>query len=129
MQTIPVVFKNAEVLNYNPRDDMVEFRVVINDGKDKAVVRRCKIADPEQLAAEVLNEVRTKLKEAHRHFTLDDDPLAGVVNVKFEQEIDEVESSLAKFLASVHNSVRSAKLSKLSYLDMERKVKGLKAEF
>jgi hypothetical protein len=103
--------------------------VLFNDGKEKALVRQFSITDPAKQASEILSEIRTKLKEQHKEFTLDDHPLAGALILRVKPEEDVLFEKMAKFLATVRERIRSAKLAKLSYIDTEKKVKGLVTTF
>ena len=129
MKTVDITFKKAEVTNFQPREGTVEFRVVFNDGKDKAVQRNCVIADPDVLAKDVLSEIRKKEKEMHRTLNLDDDPLASTVLIRIKGDEESIEETLTKFLSSIRERIKSAKLSRVSYYDMERKVKGFSVNF
>jgi hypothetical protein len=62
-------------------------------------------------------------------FTLDDHPLAGALVLRFKQEEELVHERLAKFLAQARERIRSGKLAKLSYIDLEKKIVGFSAKF
>ncbi len=129
MKAVDVDFKKADVVDYYSQLDQVKVRVLFNDGKEKALVRQFSITDPGKQAAEILSEIRTKLKEQHKEFTLDDHPLAGALVLRVKPDEDVLFEKMAKFLATVRERIRSAKLAKLSYIDTEKKVKGLVTNF
>lgn len=129
MKPVDVTFKKIEVNDYYSQLDQVKIRILFNDGKDKALEKQLTIKTPELHVQEFLKEIRTKLKQQHSVSTLDDDPLAATVVLRFTQETDVVEEKMARFLAQVNERIRSGKLSKLSYWDMEKKVKGFAAQF
>ncbi len=129
MKAVDVDFKKVDVVDYYSQLDQVKVRVLFNDGKDKALVKQFSITDPGKQASEVLSEIRAKLKEQHKVSTLDDHPLAGALVLRIKQEEGLVEEKLAKFLASVRERIRSAKLSKLSYHDIEKKINGMVTNF
>ncbi len=76
-----------------------------------------------------MQEVRQKLKSANSEKTFDDDPLAGHVAIRFSKDEEELQHSLLKFYARAHDQIRSAKMSRLSYYEMERKIVGIKSIF
>ena len=130
MKTIDVSFKGAEILLFDARTGAGQMRIIINDGKDKAMVKEERFdKDPQSWALSVMHEVRQKLKAANSERSLEDDPLAGHVAVRFRKDEEELQQSLAKFYIKAHDQIRSAKMSKLSYYEMEKKIVGMKALF
>ena len=124
MKAVDVDFKKIDIVDYYSQLDQVKVRIVFSDGKEKALVRQISITDPAQQASEMLAEIRTKLKEQHKVFSLDDHPLAGALVLRFQQEEDVLYGKIAKFLAQARERIRSGKLAKMSYYDMEKKIKG-----
>ncbi len=145
MKAVDVDFKKADVVDYYSQLDQVKVRLLFSDacvdngqgklgnrvavGKEKALVRQFSITDPSRQSAELLSEIRTKLKEQHSVRTLEDHPLAGALVLRYKQEEDVLHDKLAKFLAQVRERIRSGKLAKLSYLDLEKKVVGFSTSF
>ncbi len=129
MKAVDVDFKKVDVVDYYSQLDQVKVRVVFSDGKEKALVKQFSITDPSKQAADLLSEIRTKLKEQHKESSLDDHPLAGALILRVKPEEDVLFEKMAKFLASVRERIRSAKLSKLSYFDTEKKIKGMVSNF
>ena len=129
MKHVDVVFKKIEVTDYYCQLDQVKVRILFNDGKDKALEKQVTIKEPSRLVQEWLGEIRTKLKSQHETKSLDDDPLAGAIVIRFKQEADVLEEKMARFLAQAHERIRSGKLAKLSYWDLEKKVKGFAIHF
>jgi hypothetical protein len=129
MKAVDVDFKKIDVVDYYSQLDQVKVRILFNDGKDKALIKQFSITDPAKQASDMISEIRAKLKEQHREFTLDDHPLAGALLLRFRQEEDLLHEKMTKFLASVRERIRSGKLSKLSYFDLEKKIVGAAAGF
>ena len=128
MKPVDIVFKKIEVTDYYSQLDQVKVRILFNDGKDKALEKQVTIKDPARHVEEWLSEIRTKIKAQHQSNSLDDDdPLAHTVVLRFKQETDVLSEKMARFLAQVNERIRSGKLAKLSYYDMEKKVKGVAA--
>ncbi len=125
MKTVDVVLKRVEITNFDARTGSVEFRLIINDGKDKAIQRSEVIDSAEELAHELFQETRKKVKELHRNASLDDGPLEGLTMVRIQGDEEVLIERLSKFFASVKEKMRNGKMKKLSYYDMERQVKGL----
>jgi hypothetical protein len=128
MKPVDVVLKQAEVMNFDPKTGIVEFRIVVNDGKDKAIVRSEKIDDCAELANDLFQDVRKKMKSIHKSISLDDDPLASIVLVRIQGDEELLIERLSKFFASIKEKMRNANMRKLSYYDMERQIKGLKTD-
>jgi len=124
MKTVDVVFKKMEIVDYYSQLDQVKVRILFNDGKDKALEKQLTIKDPSAHIDEWMSEIRKKLKEQHKVFSLEDDPLSAAVVLSFKQETDVLHDKMARFLAQANERIRSGKLAKLSYYDMEKKIKG-----
>jgi hypothetical protein len=129
MKAVDVDFKKIDIVDYYSQLDQVKVRVLFSDGKEKALVRQFSITDPAKQAQEMITEIRTKLKEQHREKTLDDHPLAGALLLRFKQDEEGLHEKMSRFLAQTREKIRSGRMSKLSYLDMEKKVKGFTAHF
>jgi hypothetical protein len=129
MKAVDVDFKKADVVDYYSQLDQVKVRILFSDGKEKALVKQFSITDPGKQAAELLSEIKAKLKEQHREFSLDDHPLAGALVLRVKQDQEVLYERLAKFLASVRERIRSGKLAKLSYFDLEKKIVGASTKF
>ena len=129
MKAVDVDFKKIDIVDYYSQLDQVKVRVLYSDGKEKALIRQFSITDPGSQALEMISEIRSKLKEQHRVQTLDDHPLAGVLILRFKQEEGAVHEKMAKFLAQTRERIRSGKMAKLSYIDLEKKVVGFNSSF
>lgn len=129
MKAVDIDFKKVDVVDYFSQLDQVKVRILFSDGKEKALVKQFSITDPASQASELLTEIRAKLKQQHSVRSLDDHPLAGHLVLRYVQEEDLVEEKLSKFLATVRERIRSGKLSKLSYLDLSKKVIGTSTSF
>ena len=125
MKPVDVVFKKAEVLSVDGRTGIVEFRVIINDGKDKAVVRKEQIDDPISLAEEIFQDVRKKMKALHKSSSIDDTPLASVVMVRVAGDEEVLVERMSKFFSSIREKLKNARSRRLSYYDIERQITGL----
>lgn len=129
MKRVVVDWKVAEVTEFVPQTEEFTLRLLLNDGKDKASIKKLKIDSPEHIASSWLAEVRAKIKASHAERSLDDNPLTGVVILQMKQEEDVLEEKFAKFLAQIRERLRVAKLSKMSYGDMQKKLTGLSVKF
>ncbi len=122
MKSVAVKFLSAEVAAYNARDEHLELRVLLHDGKDKALIKQLRLEDPAQQAEGILKEVCEKLKRAHGSPSYDDDPLSGLVHIKWTQDEELVQERLAKFLAVLREKIRNAKRKSISYYDLEQQM-------
>jgi hypothetical protein len=133
MRTVNINFKKIEVTNFMSREGVVDFRVIVNTGgdTDKALMKSCVIDNPDQLTKEVISEIRQKAKAMGSSGLvreIGDGPLGGVVILRVQNDEEELAEKMARFFGSVRERIRSAKLARLSYFDMERKVKGMSAD-
>lgn len=145
MKAVDVDFKKIDIVDYYSQLDQVKVRVLFSDacvddsqgklgnkvavGREKALIRQFSITDPGSQALEMISEIRTKLKALHKEHTLDDHPLAGALILRFKQEEGLVHERMSKFLAQTRERIRSGKMAKLSYLDLEKKVVGFTSTF
>jgi len=129
MKPVDLKFKSIEVTTFDPRSETVGLRIIINDGKDKALVKTGKIEDPLRQAEGFISEIRTKIKDANKELCLDTDPLAGIIMVRVMPDEEELLEKMSRFLASIKERMRSARTGKLSYLEIEKKIRGAKATF
>jgi len=122
MKRVDVKLLSAEVVEYNARDEHLEVRVLLNDGKDKALVRQLRIEDPARQAEDVLKEISEKLKKAHQASAGDDDLLGGIVHIRWMQDEELAHERLAKFFAALREKIRNAQRKNISYYDLERQM-------
>ncbi len=127
MKTVDVKLVSAQVAKCNAREGSVEIRIVLNDGKDKALLKAVDLKNPEGSALAIFNEIRDKLKNAHKGSG--DGFLDGVVTIRFNQEEDFVIERLAKYFTTLRDKLRTNKFSKVSYWDLERSILTHKASF
>ncbi len=130
MKRVDVTFLSAEVAAFNARDEHLEVRVLLNDGKDKALMKQMRLVDPALQADEILKEVREKLKKAHSSGQpYDFDPLSGLVHIRWKQDEELIQERLAKFLAALREKIRNAKRKGMSYYDLERQMLTARTSF
>ncbi len=125
MKAVEIVFKKIEVTDYYPQLDQVKIHVHFSDGSEKAIEKQIKITDPAQHVQEWIAEIRTKVKQRHQERTLEDHPLAGAIVLNFKQDVDVLQERMARFLAQVKERIHAGKMAKLSYYDLEKKIKSL----
>ena len=125
MKTVDLFFKKVEVTDYYSQLDEVKVRILFNDGTDKALIKQISIKEPQKQVREMLSEIRSKLKDKHKNSDSDDDPLSGALIIRFKQDTDVLEEKMSRFLMQVKERIHSGKLAKLSYYDLEKKIKGV----
>lgn len=125
MKPVDITFKKIEITDYYSQLDQVKVRIVFNDGKDKAIEKQLTITAPGEHITAWLAEIKQKVKAQHSTLNLDDEPLAGAVVLRFAQETDVLEEKMTRFLAQAKERIQSGKLAKLSYWDLEKKIKGI----
>jgi len=130
MKSVAVKFLGMDVASFNARDEHIEIRVLLNDGKDKQLIKQLHINDPSGQTDEILKELREKLKKAHSTGpNYDDNPLSGIVNIKWMQDEEIIQERMTKFLAALREKMRNAKRKNISYYDLEQQIKLLKTNF
>jgi hypothetical protein len=130
MKRVDAKFVKAEVANYIPREDTVEIRILVDDGKPKAFSKNLKVLEPGLQAEQLLKEVRSRLKQVHQAgMSPGDDPLSGIVHIRWLQDDDEVHERLARFLATVKEKTRNAMRQQASYYDLRQRIAGLQCVF
>lgn len=128
MKAVDVNFRKIDIVDYYSQLDQVKVRILFDDGTEKALIKQFSITDPSQQASGLINEIRADLKHEHKVESLDDHPLASALILRFKQEEDVLYGKIAKFLAQVRERIRSGKLAKLSYFDMEKKMKSFSSK-
>ncbi|MDO8661215.1 MAG: hypothetical protein Q7K43_04960 [Candidatus Woesearchaeota archaeon] len=129
MKQVPLTFERLEVTQYNPQTEELTLRMVVNDGKQKQLIKQCIVEQAETLATSMIQEVRTKIKTANAEYTNDDSPLAGALMIKHTQDEEMVHEKTAKFLASIRESIRNARSKRISWGDLQKQIIGKKAEY
>jgi hypothetical protein len=129
MKTIPLTFKKIEVTDYYPQLEEFKIRILLNDGVDKAFEKQEDIKDASAQVNGWFKEIRDKIKQKHSELDLEDHPLAGHVMIQYTQEEDRIMDQMARFLNKIKETVRSSKMNKDSYYDMQMKIKNKQIEF
>ncbi len=124
MKAVDVDFKKIDIVDYYSQLDQVKVRILFDDGQQQVLIKQISITDPAKQAVELINEIRTTLRNKHKSASLDDHPLANALVLRFRQEEDVLFGRVAKFLATARERIRSGRLSNLSYYDMEKKING-----
>lgn len=125
MKVVDLSVNQISVLRFDPRREMVEFSLEYNDGQPREIRQMTRIGDPELMASKVLKRIREGVKQSFSP-EFDDSPLAGIVSIRFRNDIDEMQDRLTNFFRTIVNGIRSSKMAKMSYGDMERKITGIK---
>ena len=129
MKRVDAKFLGAEVTKYNARDEHLEIRILLNDGKDKAFSKQLRIEEPLRQAEELFKDIREKLKKAHSEGGFNDDVLCGLVHIRWMQDEELIQERLARFLLALHERIRNAKRKNISYYDLERQIVSARTSF
>lgn len=127
MKRVDAKFVRAEITNYAPRENKVEIRIVVDDGKLRTFSKQLSIKEPSSQAEHLLLAVRKGLKTEHES-SMDvdsNDPLSGNVHVKWLQDEDRIQEKLARFLSEVKERMRTAMRQQASYYAVRQKLLGL----
>lgn len=129
MKKVEVKFKKLEVARVFSRDNAVEIRLILNDGKDKSMNKSVKLDNVADIADELVKEVREKLQTAHKTSGENNDILSGVVILSFKDDEDIVMDKITRFLASVREKMKAASTGRMTYYDVEMQIKRNNVEF
>lgn len=129
MKKVEILFKKLEIVRAFPRDNSVEVRLLLNDGKDKLMSRSVKLENTVQVADELIQEVRNKMQFLHKCEHSNDDVLSGITVIKFAHDEDVLLEKIVKFLTSAREKLKVASTGRLSYYDMELQLKKSVLEF
>ncbi len=129
MKHIPLTFEKLEVTQYNPQTEEITLRILVNDGKQKQLIKQCTAEQADSLAASMIQEIRTKIKAAHAEHTNDDSPLAGALMIQHTQDEDSVHEATAKFLATLRERIRNARTKRISWGELQKQITGMKIEY
>ena len=129
MKRIDVRLLSAQVATYNARDEHLEIKILLNDGKNKQLLKQMRLEDPSVQANEIFKEVREKLKKAHSSSRLSDDVLGGIVHIRWMQDEEMIHEKLARFLGALREKIRNAKRKNISYYDLERQMLTARTSF
>jgi hypothetical protein len=128
MKTVNVSMKSGSVKSYNARESKCEVLLVLNDGKDKGVVRQVTTDDAETQATNALNEIRDKLRTAHGEGRTES-AIDGFVNIRWAQDEEDLLGKMIAFFHSVQQRMRNANTKTKSYADTEREMLRYKVSF
>ena len=82
MKTINVKFKQINVTNFSTRDETVELEILFNNYK---TIKTLVIDDPEEIANNLIIEVRRKVKEINQR-PASDNILDNILTITIENE-------------------------------------------
>ncbi len=129
MKRIDVRLISAEVQSYNARDEHLEIKILLNDGKDKALIKQLHLDNPNEQAGDLFKEIRERLKKAHETSSTSDDLLGSVIHVRWMQDEEIIHERLARFLAALREKIKNGKRKGISYYDVERQMMNASTKF
>ena len=129
MKKIDLKFKKLEIVRAFPRDNSVEIKLTVNDGKEKVFARSIKLDNTAEASDVLIRDVREKIKESNKLSTNPTDILSSILIVKFSDDDDVLMEKITKFLTSVREKFRVANSVRVSYYDIELQLKRNVLEF
>jgi hypothetical protein len=125
MKDINIKIKQINILNFSAREGSVEFEVYFNNYK---TLKNVVIDDPEELAYDLVTEIRRKVKDANQRPD-SDNILDTIVNVLIEDEGSTIKK-ISMFLGKLADRVNAIKNSKQAenYMDSINSVKSMVLE-
>ncbi len=129
MKKIDLKFKKLEIVRAFPRDNSVEIKLTVNDGKEKVFARSIKLDNTAEASDVLIRDVREKIKESNKLSTNPTDILSSILIVKFSDDDDVLMEKITKFLTSVREKFRVANSGRVSYYDIELQLKRNVLEF
>jgi len=129
MREINVMINRLRVGSFSVQDDSVTIDIDFDDGKEKRVYRTTLFnGDVEQIAANIINEIREMEKNIHYEFN-DNNVLKSYVKVFVINEDTAIERIIG-FLCNVRDRMLRIKTAKVAdgYMDMIRRLQGMTLE-
>ncbi|MBW3023200.1 hypothetical protein KY308_03785 [Candidatus Woesearchaeota archaeon] len=111
----------AELVDFSVKDETAEFNIYFNDGEERRVAFKQKIADSEELAEKMVAEMRAMSKKYHQKYVEESD---DILVIKVENE-DETVKKLIRFFEKVKDTIKNIRMIKNAkgYLDTITKAK------
>jgi hypothetical protein len=126
MKTINVKFKQINILNFSTRDETVELEILFNNYK---TIKSLVIDDPEEIANNLIIEIRRKVKEINQR-PASDNLLDNILTIIIENE-ERIINKISMFLAKLSDKIKEIKNQTQSgnYLNSMNLIKSMKLEF
>ena len=126
MKTINVKFKQINVTNFSTRDETVELEILFNNYK---TIKTLVIDDPEEIANNLIIEVRRKVKEINQR-PASDNILDNILTITIENE-ERIINKISMFLAKLSDKIKEIKhlTESGNYLNSISLLKSMKLEF
>ena len=126
MKTINVKFKQINVTNFSTRDETVELEILFNNYK---TIKTLVIDDPEEIANNLIIEVRRKVKEINQR-PASDNILDNILTITIENE-ERIIKKNSMFLAKLSDKIKEIKhlTESGNYLNSISLLKSMKLEF
>jgi|TARA_B100002003_G_C14058981_1_gene509844 hypothetical protein len=126
MKTISVKIKQINVSNFSTRDENVELEILFNNYK---TIKSLVIDDPNELAHDLIVEIRRKVKQANQRPD-SDNVLDNILTVTIENE-EETIKKISTFLSKLSDKINEVKnlTDSGNYLNSISLVKSMKLEF
>jgi hypothetical protein len=125
MKDINIKIKQINILNFSAREGSVEFEVYFNDYK---TIKNVVIDDPEELAYDLVTEIRRKVKDVNQRPD-SDNILDTIVNVLIEDEESTIKK-IAMFLGKLADRINAIQNTTQAenYMDSINTVKSMVLE-
>ena len=130
MKIIGIELKKITVGRFFPKEDKVELEISFNDGSDKEIFKVVDTSDSEGAAEEILNDLRKMERNIHKSNDNAEAVVGDTLNIVVKNEEKLVEE-ISKFIQQIKVKMDEIKNKKVAegYLNMIRKLKGLKLDF
>ncbi len=129
MKTIDVSFVKASIAAYDPLNDSYTLHFIINDGGQRIFAKELKINNGISQAEQLFRDVRQRIKDGHKGSVDTDDPLGGIINVRFNSEEDAIIERLGRFLDAARDKARTMSRQRMSRFDVQRGMEGFSTDF
>lgn len=128
MKTVTVAMKSGSIKSYNAREGKCDVLLVLNDGRDKAIIHSMTKDDAETQATTLMNTIRDKLRAAHGEGRADN-ALDAFINIRWTMDEEDLLGKMTAFIHSVQQKMRGANTKQKSYADVEREMMRFKVSF
>ena len=128
MDAVEVTLKSVSISQFSPAHQELQLSICFYDGKDKEIFKSIAVGDAEQIAPEIIREIRQLVRRANASF--DGVSLRSYTAVIIADE-DIVMQKLTTFIGQAFEKARVVKNYRKAegYVDLVKDVNRLRIEF
>ena len=130
MKIIGLEIKKIEIGKFFPKEDKLELDIFFNDGNDKEIFKVVDVTEMENIAEDILNDLRKLEKTIHKNSENQELIMDNHVNIVIKNE-EKLIKEISVFVQKARTKMDEIKQKNVAdgYLDLIRELKNLKVEF